>query len=50
MTIVFGSDEWCLNDVQISSCHRDWSISAEREKEGKKKSWLKKKKRQLRLL
>lgn len=33
MTIVFGSDEWCLNDVQISSCHRDRSISTEREKE-----------------
>lgn len=36
MAIVFGSDEWCLNDVQISSCHRDRSISTEREKEGEK--------------
>lgn len=34
MAVVFGSDEWGLNDVQVSSCHCHWGISAvcEREK------------------
>lgn len=32
VTVVFGSDERCLNDVQVSACHCDWSISTERKK------------------
>lgn len=34
MAFVFGSDEWGLNDVQVSSCHCHWSVSTERQNIG----------------
>lgn len=32
MVLVFGSDEWGLNDVQVRSRHCYWGISTGREK------------------
>lgn len=32
MVLVFGSDEWGLNDVQVRSCHCYWGISTGTEK------------------
>lgn len=27
MAVVFGSDEWSLNDIQVSSHHRYWCMT-----------------------
>lgn len=32
MVVIFGSDEWGLNDVQVSSCHCHWGMSTVRER------------------
>lgn len=37
VVVVFGPDEWGLDDVQVSSCHCHWGMSTATERERKKK-------------
>lgn len=32
MAVIFGSDKWRLNDVQVSSCHCHWGMSTVRRR------------------
>lgn len=49
VVVVFGPDEWSLDDVQVSSCHCHWGMSTARERGEKKKRITTRLKGQLRL-